>query len=159
MSHILVACPLFATCWCPFDGLLPLHSSTKQASRAKWLPQTAKATHGHSSPCRPAVQRVLSVSRIPKTVAASLLACVRRWVRACVPPCICNSWQHVQHKNILKWFLLIHLHRFGLHFSPSPAPPQINNLYDRICQRARDKPHVGTGIGPLHLNSLKSVKS
>lgn len=20
MSHILVACPLFATCWCPFDG-------------------------------------------------------------------------------------------------------------------------------------------
>lgn len=140
MSHILVACPLFATCWCPFDGLLPQHRSTKQASRAKWLPQTAKATHGHSGPSRSPHQSGASfpylVSRIPKTVAASLLACVRRWVRACVPPCICNSWQHVQHKNILKWFLLIHLHRFGLHFSPSSAPPQINNFFDRICQRA-----------------------
>lgn len=142
MSHILVACPLFATCWCPFDGLLPLHRSTKQASRAKWLPQTAKATHGHSGPSPSPHQSArpfrisCPVSRIPKTVAASLLACVRRWVRACVPPCICNSWQHVQHKNILKWFLLIHLHRFGLHFSPSSAPPQINNFFDRICQRA-----------------------
>lgn len=55
----------------------------------------------HTSPARP-FRISCPVSRIPNTVAASLLACVRRWVRACVPPCICNSWQHVQHKNILK---------------------------------------------------------
>lgn len=95
------------------------HSGTKQAPRAKWLAQTAEATHRHSPlGVRPSVRppaRLGGTSSQPDDGCS--IACVRRRVRACVPRCICNSWQHVQHKNILKWFLLIHLHRFGLHFS------------------------------------------